>query len=72
MLTVSLNVYLYNKTRHSYIYIYVAYSQTAGAIGLKFFVDAKIFVNIFFFFFTRATPSPSFSILYHAESDSRT
>ena len=32
---------LYNKTRHSYIYIYMLpiAGQTAGPIGLKLFVD---------------------------------
>ena len=34
-------LYLYNKTRQSYIYIYMfpIAGQTAGPIGLKFFVD---------------------------------
>ena len=58
MLTVSLNVYLYNKTRHSYIYIYVAYSQTAGAIGQKFFVDAQIFFQHFFLLFYTGNAEP--------------
>ena len=30
--------YLYNKTRHSYIYMLPIAGQTAGPIGLKFFV----------------------------------
>ena len=29
-------VYLYNKTRHSYIYMFPIAGQTAGPIGLKF------------------------------------
>ena len=32
-------VILYNKTRHSYIYMLRIGGQTAGPIGLKFFVD---------------------------------
>ena len=30
---------LYNKTRHSYIYMFPIAGQTTGPIGLKFFVD---------------------------------
>ena len=30
---------LYNKLRHSYIYMLPIAGQTAGLIGLKFFVD---------------------------------
>ena len=33
------HTYLYNKTRHSYIYMFPLACQTAGPIGLKFFVD---------------------------------
>ena len=32
-------VNLYDKTRHSYIYMFPIAGQTAGPIGLKFFVD---------------------------------
>ena len=39
------NIYLYNKTRHSYIYMLRKAGQTAGPIGLKFCVDT---LNIFF------------------------
>ena len=66
---------LYNKTRHSYIYIA---GQTAEPIGLKFFCGhswvargcyelKKRLTNIsfFFHFFPSATPGPSASYLYN-------
>ena len=31
--------HLYNKTRHSYIYVFPIAGQTAELIGLKFFED---------------------------------
>jgi len=44
------NIYLYNKTRHSYIYMLRKAGQTAGPIGLKFCVDTlKIFFSSKFF-----------------------
>ena len=33
------NLNLYNKTRHSYMYMFPIAGHTAGPIGLKFFVD---------------------------------
>ena len=65
---------LYNKTRHSYIYLLPIAGQTAGLIGLTFFADthgwpggvisekARIFL-FFYFIFPRATPGPSASLL---------
>ena len=32
---------LYNKTRHSYLYVLPIAGQTTGPIGLKFFVDTQ-------------------------------
>ena len=38
---------LYNKTRHSYIYMLPIAGQTAGPIGLKFFVDTQGWPGVF-------------------------
>ena len=35
-------IYLFNKTRHSYIYMLSIATLTAGPIGLKFFVDTHV------------------------------
>ena len=51
---------LYNKTRQSYIYMFPIAGQTAGPIGLKFFVDTQGWPGVFkakkirSFFFPRA------------------
>ena len=60
---------LYNKTRHSYIYIMLPIAgQTGGPIGLNFFVDthgwstcAVDFKKKIQFFIPRSTPGPSAS-----------
>ena len=63
---------LYNKTRHSYIYILRIAGQMAGPIGLKFFVETykwpggcyrlKNSKN----FFPQATPGPSAYTYIHS------
>ena len=62
-------VYLYNKTRHSYLYMFPIAGQTGGPIGLKFFADnhgwpggVRGQKNVENFFFPRATPAPSASL----------
>ena len=55
----TLFINLYNKTTHSYIYIYMLRiaGQTAGPIKLKFFVDTHKNSNFFFNF--------SFELIIH-------
>ena len=38
---------LYNKTRHSYIYMLPIAGQTARLNGLRFFVDTQVWPGVF-------------------------